>query len=214
MSENSGPTPDSPRARLARAMKESGITQAEIGRRTNVGPQYVNDVLHNRRPLTEAFAEYLQTEFGFDKMWLKYGEGQVFRHLPPLAGAPAASVALTSLPLLDRPCRGNPLDSDRWVGSTHSVPRSLARPDAVRGFRYVLKVEDCGRKGEIRDGDLLLVENVLKPSVEELTGRWCIVSISGKTTFRKIKITSSDRTRGDVWGWCVGILWRALAAAD
>ena len=77
-----GINPDSPNARLAQAIQELKVTQAEVGRRTKVGAPYINDLVRARRSVSEPFAEYLQSEFGINKVWLRYGEGPMFQEVP------------------------------------------------------------------------------------------------------------------------------------
>jgi hypothetical protein len=201
---------DSPPARLAQALQALNVTQAEVGRRTKVGAPYVNDVLRGRRPVSEPFAEYLQTEFGIDKIWLRYGEGQMFRRLPPSAATVGGmgGVGLAQLPLLDRPCAGNPLDSVAWLGSTHPVPRSLANPSVANRYRYVVRVAGCGASGEIRDGDVVLVENFARSAPGDLAGSCCVVADAGVGKIQRI--TKSAQNRLEIWGRCIGLLWRGL----
>lgn len=203
-------TPNTPGERLGKALKALGLTQAEVGRRTRVGTAYVNDVIHGRRGLTEPWAEWLQQEFGIDKIWLRYGEGQMLRRLPGSAGPhdTGTGVPMVPLPILDHPCQGNPLDSDRWVGSTHPLPRSLARPSSPNSYRYVLRVSDAGKTGEMRDGDLVLVENSPAGETPDLTGCWCAIRTGNTLKWRLIRDPS--QTRGEIWGRCLGIVWREM----
>lgn len=199
--------PETPSARLATAITALTITQAEVARRTKVGPSYVNDVVHGRRSVTEPFAEMLQAEFGIDKLWLRNGSGQMFRRLPPVASGPqAAAVPMAPLPLLDGPCAGDPMDSDIWRGSMHVVPRSLARASDPDNHRYVLRVRGQGERGEIRDDDLILVESIRRAAPKDVVGRWCVVAKRHGEGLRLVK--ESDACR--ILGKCIGLLWRSL----
>lgn len=201
--------PDSPNARLAQAIQELKVTQAELGRRTKVGSPYVNDVLRGRRSISEPFAEYLQSEFGINKIWLRYGEGPMFRRFSPSASVKGAvaGFGLAQLPLLDRPCDGNSQENEAWLGSTHPVPLSLANPSASDRHRYVLRIAGYGTSGEIRDGDLVLVENAGGFSSDELACRLCVVATAGIGKIRRI---AEPKDRLEIWGRCIGILWRGL----
>lgn len=203
---------EGPGDRLTEAIRTLGVTQVEMARRTKVGPAYINDVIRGRRSLTEAFADRLQLEFGIDRIWLRHGEGQMLRRLP-LQGDPKGGLALVPVPLLERPCPGNPLDSDHWLGSTHHLPRGLARPSIPEHHRYVLRVTTCAPRGEIRPGDLVLVENIAKPNVRELELCWCTALIRREATVLQIK-TSHRVARVQIWGRCLGVVWRALSPLD
>ena len=202
-----GSQSNSPATRLEQAVQRLGITQAEIARRTRTLPAYVNDVIHGRRSLTEAFAAMLQMEFGVDKIWLRHGEGQVFRRLPS-GESLHGSVAMTPVPLLDRPCQGNPLDSEFWVGSTHPLPRGMARPAAPDRYRYVLRIAGCGCTRAIHDDDRVLVENLPGPDPHDFVGCWCVVETHEGGVIRQIR--PSDPGRAVIWGRCLGIVWRQL----
>jgi len=207
--KNGGPQAEGPGARLQQALDELGITQAEVARRTSAPASYLNDVIRGRRTLTEGFAATIQHEFGIDKLWLRYGEGQMFRRLPPQPSLPSAA-AMTSLPLLDRPCHGNPLDSGAWAGSTHPVPRGQALPLAPDRHRYVLRVSGHGATGELRDGDLIVVETLpanMSPDPDD-----CWVVVMDENVIRIRRLGRSEPPGGQVWGWCVGIVWRRLPA--
>lgn len=198
-------------ARLERAVEQLGITQAQIARRTSAPASYVNDVIRGRRSLSEGFAGTLQNEFGIDRIWLRHGEGQMFRRLPPQPSLEGGG-HMTPLPLLDQPCKGNPLDCGAWAGSTHPVPRGQARPTAPDLHRYVLRVSGQGSRGGIRDGDLVVVETLSPQSSLELGGCWCIVVTDNVSRIRQFR--KSERPRGEVWGWCLGIVWRPFPPPD
>lgn len=203
---------EGPGDRLAEALRALGVTQVEVARRTKVGPAYINDVIRGRRSLTEAFADRLQLEFGIDRIWLRHGEGQMLRRLP-LPEDLKGGLALVPVPLLERPCPGNPLDSDQWLGSFHPLPRGLARPSAPDRYRYVLRVSSCASEGEVRRGDLVLVENLPKPNIRELENCWCTALIRRKATVLQLKV-SHQAAGVQIWGRCLGVVWRALPGLD
>ena len=59
---------ESPGDRLASALKALEVRQADVARRTKVSTAYVNDLIHGRRSISEPYAEWLQTEYGIDKI--------------------------------------------------------------------------------------------------------------------------------------------------
>jgi transcriptional regulator with XRE-family HTH domain len=201
---------DTANARLATAIRTLKVTQAEVARRTEVGATYISDVVHSRRPVTNSFAAVLQAEFGIDKLWLRHGEGEMFRRQPPEAGIAELADAggMVSLPLLDAPCPGNPLDAAAWASSTHPVPRNLARPSAPDCRRYVLRIDADAAGREFRKGDLVLVENLPDPSFSDLVGCWCTVGTGEEAVLRCV--TRGTRARGSIWGRCVALVWREL----
>jgi hypothetical protein len=157
--------------------------------------------------LTEGFAGTLQNELGIDKLWLRYGEGQMFRRLPPQPSLPVAAT-MTPLPLLDRPCKGNPLDSNAWAGSTHPVPRGQALPLAPDRYRYVLRASGHDSAGDIREGDLVVVETLPDQTSVGLSNCWVVVAHDRVTRIRRVGRSADPGSQ--VWGWCVGIVWRRL----
>ncbi len=62
-------------------LDQQGIAQSEVARRTEVPPQYLNDVKAGRRALSERFARRIQDEFEFDYQWLlgRHGSREVQR---------------------------------------------------------------------------------------------------------------------------------------
>ena len=204
---SSGPEAETPAGRMKRALGQLGITQTEVARRISTSTSYINDVIRGRRSMTEAFANTLQIQFGIDKIWLRYGEGQMFRRLPPQPVFEGGGL-MSPLPLLERPCDGNPLDSGSWAGSTHPVPRGQARPSALDCYRYVLRVSGQGTTGDIRDGDLVIVETKPARSLPDLQGGWCCTEVNNTSRIQRIK--NPRTTKAKILGRCVGIVWRPL----
>ena len=114
------------------------------------------------------------------------------------------------LPLLDEPCRGNPLNSNVWPGSVHPVPRGQAQPTVASRYRYVLRVSIHGQTGDIRDGDLIVVETL--EAAESAAAAECVGVVVNGDGFEVRKPRKSDLSGSKVWGWCVGIVWRRLPA--
>jgi hypothetical protein len=114
---------------------------------------------------------------------------------------------LTLVPLLDQPCRGNPRESDAWIGQTYLLPGGLARPSGPDRFRYVLRVSASPRGGEIHEHDLLLIENMTRAAAAELAACWCVVKLASAVELRKI---GAGRMAGEIWGRCVALVWREL----
>lgn len=209
--EPQSPPPQTPGKRLKLALQSTKVTQVEVGRRTDSSKSYVNDIIHGRRTLTEGFAQTVQTEFGIDKIWLLFGEGNMIRSLPssPTATGVGVPVDMVLVPALDRPTRRQPQKSPSWHGTLHPIPRGLATASMPKAFRYVLRVNGWGRKGEIRDGDLLLVETIAESGEPLPEGAFVGGLRKGRMTFRRLK-KNADVQPGKLCR-CVGLLWRDLA---
>jgi hypothetical protein len=71
----------------------------------------------------------------------------------------------------------------------------------------------CPPGGEVRRGDLVFVENLPNPDISKLENCWCTALIRREATVLQIKI-SHRVARVQIWGRCLGVVWRALSTLD
>ena len=94
-------------ARIARARKAAGWTQAQLSQRTHFSVQLVSAVEQGRKPASPAFATAAARALHTDLQWL-LGQDRVHRqHDPDQPGAPTAELRAVM---------------DAWDGSRHRRP--------------------------------------------------------------------------------------------
>lgn len=146
---------------LRKIAREQGLTQKQIAARLGIPPQYLSDLKHRRRAIAELLARRFGHEFRVRHEWLLHGEEPA--ELPSAAGAADSGVPQSSvfLPILRRPCVGDPLGSPFWERSNLELtgPAAAAAGHCIRP--YVLRVDNDERGGRLRRGNLLLVSQAV-----------------------------------------------------
>lgn len=64
------------------------LSQKDVAQKINVQPPFVNNILSGRRKIGRQVAERLHQAFGFNKMWLLTGEGEMFAETPSKQESP------------------------------------------------------------------------------------------------------------------------------
>ncbi len=197
-------------------LRESGVSQHDIGVRTGVGSQYVSDVKNGRRALTELFARRLADEFGVDSRWLLTGIGvPPMSTLDQVAGTRRGRSPTVVLPVLPELVDGNPRAAACWDGTMVElgIPAAVAAVERAVD-PYVLQLGHGDRDGRLRVRDLILISQAAEPEAS-------LAVVRGDGFLRLVRCSRSGRWRdvenGDpladnpeVIGRGIAIVWGSL----
>lgn len=145
---------------LVRVAQEQGLTQKQIAAKLGIPPQYLSDLKHNRRAIAELLARRFGQKFRVRHEWLLHGEGPAELPTGTVDADPRATEDNVFLPILRRPCAGDPLKS-RFREPSHfelTGPAAVAAKHCARP--YVLRVEHNEKGGRLRRGNLVLVSQM------------------------------------------------------
>jgi len=195
---------------MLRQLGATGISQSLIARRANVPPQYLSDVRHGRRPLTELFARRLEEEFGYNFLWLLGLEDSPKRAVSSVPPSPGEKILL---PKIGEAIAGDPREHPSWRGDCLEVAGIVAAKAARAILPYVLELGHSDREGRLRKGDLVLVSQgtAEKPELSVVRCEKKILLARKKgPNWRGAETGEPLRGKCELTGHCVGVIWSAL----
>lgn len=194
---------------LVDKLVDQGLSQAQIAGEIGIAPQYLSDILRDRRPMTELIARRIGEKFLVDYRGLL---GQP-THEPHARLKMDPSSFAPWLPIFPHPIEGEPLCHPRWEGTLVQVPGIAASKLTGAVHPYVLRYRNNDVEGRLHKNDCVLISQRPKesaPIVVIKTGKKCFLCRrKGKSWFR---VADGREITGvcEVVGHCVGILWSAL----
>lgn len=146
-------------------LEKQGITQSEVARRTDVPPQYLNDVKAGRRSLSERFARRMQDEFLVNYQWLlgNHSSPEVPRLDPKTGPAEARRIWL---PVFAHPIDQDPFTVPGWDGSSVEIAGAAALRALHAKHPYALRFGAIDQRHRLCRGDLLLVSQAINNSAD------------------------------------------------
>jgi transcriptional regulator with XRE-family HTH domain len=192
-------------------LASQGMTQREVASRINVPSQYLSDLRHNRRPLTELFARRFGHEFGVNYEWLLGRAASPERPTLAMVNRPTSSVWLPAFP---HPVEGDPQSHPKWDGTFVEVSGAAVAKSALALQPYVLRFDHDDRQGRLKKGDLILCSQAPCETAEfhivqcrtkcflarRIKGKWVRVATGGEL-----------QGKCEIAGHCLGVVWGPLA---
>ena len=214
MSNDAESTGLGPTARLAQVLEQlaaHGVKQREMAFELHVPTQYLSDLKHGRRPISEQFARRFAETYRVSAAWLLHGEGA--RDLPDFAVASAQTAGACLLPVLSAPAQGDPRHSPHWDGSVLPISGAAAAAAERAKLPFVLRIGDDIPSGRLKRNDLVLCSQ--EPRVDaamvivRAKGKAVLAQVGGKDDFKTL---SAGRPIPDAEpiGYCVGVIWALL----
>ena len=196
-------------------LAERGVKQSAIACELNVPPQYVSDLRHGRRNLSEPFARRFAEAYRVSASWLLLGEGP--RDLPDLAAPGAQSDGACLLPVLSSPDEGDPRHSPHWDGGLLALAGAAAAAAARAKLPFVLRIEGDSPSGRLRKNDLILCCQGPRDDaafvIVRAAGTAVLAEAAGKDRYKAV---ASGRLipGAEPIGHGIGIVWAPLLMAS
>lgn len=197
---------------LLELLSEQGFTQTQIAARAGLPPQYLSDIKHGRRPMTELVARRLGDGFDVNYEWLLGIRPSMERPQSPSGGA-AAGGALW-LPLFPHPIEGEPRVHPKWDGSGIEVAGLAVAKLVLCKHPYVLRFRHDDVQGRLRRGDLILVSQSVNEDAEIQVVRHrkksTLARAAKNGTWSRVANGEILPSGSLVTGHCIGIVWSSL----
>lgn len=189
-----------------------GFTQQKIAAELGIPPNYLSDLRHARRAITDQFCHTFGQQFLISFQWLASGEGS--KSSPQISPLKAAAIGNLVLPVLPKPYTGDPRHCQEWDGCQLEITGAAAAAAGRASSPYILRLASHDNAGRLKLGDLILISQsatgvseivILKHRNQLLLARkdkkndWLTLS-SGKHLSAKT----------DIVGQCLGIVWAGL----
>jgi transcriptional regulator with XRE-family HTH domain len=200
--------------RLAQVLEQlavRGVKQQAVAQELNIPTQYLSDLKHGRRPVSEQFARRFAEVFQIRAVWLLHGEGA--SEMPNLAAAPAQTAGSCLLPVLSDPDQGEPRHSPYWDGSMITLSGAAAAAAERAKLPFVLRLGVDIPSGRLRKNDLVLCCQELRKDaaiqIVRTKGKAVLAQRDGKDRFKTCP-AGNCISGGEPVGYCIGIVWAPL----
>lgn len=196
---------------ITKLVYEQGLNQQAIATRSGVPAQYLSDIKHGRRTMSEQTATKLASAFGVSREWLLgLVDGELVLPIEPHKQEDSLFV-----PLFPYPIEGEPRQSSHWDGASVEVAGAArARASAAR-WPYAVRLDVDDAMGRLRRGDLVLVSQsndeglpirVVKAGAKlffarrEPSGRWRRIAANPKIRYLPADCPNVGYVLGIIWG--------------
>jgi transcriptional regulator with XRE-family HTH domain len=195
------------------AMSRKGLTQQLVAAQAGIPAQYISDIKHDRRPMTELVARRLSEQFNVNYEWLLGTSDSTTRPSGP-AHIPNSVVSVICLPVFPHPIDGEPRANPKWDGKGLEIVGTAAAKLGSAQQPYVLQFGHDDVMGRIRKGDYLLISQAASD-----TAKISVVMYRKKMFLARRKedgdwerVANSNTLPADcpIKGHCIGILWSSL----
>jgi transcriptional regulator with XRE-family HTH domain len=195
---------------LLEKLGREGFNQSQVAGAVGLTPQYLSDIRHSHRPLSELVARRLADRFQVDYRWLLARE---VRRPQTELGSPSVPDANAWLPVVPHPVEGEPRVHPRWDGTYVQVPAIAAPLLALALHPYVLRFGHNDVEGRIHKHDLVVISQSPSKSAEisvVRSGNKCF--LARRKGRRWVRLANRRELGSDcvVVGHCLGIAWSAL----
>ena len=144
-------------AKIGRELREyfenQGVKQAEVARRIGVKPQYITKVFSNEREIGKSQIEKWVTQFGFNKVWLLTGEGEMLNN----ETLPEQTHAAYRIPLLPISAQGGAFN-DFVVSVQESECERVISP--IKNADFAISIQGDSMAPEYPSGSQVLIKRI------------------------------------------------------
>ena len=145
-------------AKIGRELREyfenQGVKQAEVARRIGVKPQYITKVFSNEREIGKSQIEKWVTQFGFNKVWLLTGEGEMLINNETL---PEQTHDTYRIPLLPISAQGGAFN-DFVVSVQESECERVISP--IKNADFAISIQGDSMAPEYPSGSQVLIKRI------------------------------------------------------
>lgn len=196
---------------ILRRLTKEGMTQRSVAAELNVPPNYLSDLRHGRRVITDQFCRTFAQVFQVRCAWLADGEGP--ESVPQLTTPPSSQGNLL-LPVLQQPHVGDPEQCPSWDGSRVEVAGAAAAAAARAITPYLLRLSQTDGRNRLQPGDLLLVsqENDAQHEIAIARHRGTFVVVRQDSDGQRLSLANDKPLSGkiEIVGQCLGLVWAKL----
>jgi hypothetical protein len=144
-------------AKIGRELREyfenQGVKQAEVARRIGVKPQYITKVFSNEREIGKSQIEKWVTQFGFNKVWLLTGEGEMLNN----DTLPEQTHETYRIPLLPISAQGGAFN-DFVVSVRESECERVISP--IKNADFAISIQGDSMAPEYPSGSQVLIKRI------------------------------------------------------
>jgi transcriptional regulator with XRE-family HTH domain len=206
---------------LLELLARQGLTQQQVASRANLPGQYVSDMKHGRRPVSELAARRIGAEFDVNYKWL-LGTSNSMESPESRSGYSAASSDASPtgswLPLLSFPIEGEPRAHPAWDSTMVEIAGAAADKLVFARLPYALRFGHDDVQGRLRKNDLVLISQTpsadAEISVVRFKKKLFLARRRAETWERVAKGNKKEsilpRDECTEVGHCVGIIWGSL----
>ncbi len=201
-------------ARLAQVLEQLAVRdvkQREVAFELNIPTQYLSDLKHGRRALSESFARRFAEVYRISATWLLHGEGT--GDLPDLSATLAQTAGACLLPVLSAPDQGDPRYSPYWDGGLLALSGAAAAVAERAKLPFVLRIGADIFSGRLKKNDLVLCSQELRDDaamvIVRAKGKVVLAQAVGNGSFQTLP-NNSSLTGAEPIGCCLGVVWAPL----
>jgi hypothetical protein len=193
-----------------RSLDQQGYSQAEIAAKVRIPAQYLSDLKHGRRPMTERIARRFGEAFHMNYQWL-LAVSDEFEVRSDFAGNAGGGVWL---PLFQHPIEGEPRTHPQWDGVGVQLAGVAASRVTLATNPYVLRFGRDDVEGRLQKGDLVLMSQDINPKAEihVIRHRRRLFLARAGADGARIRVAGGKALESPVpiVGHCLGVIWSRL----
>lgn len=192
-------------------LKREGLKQGRVAIELSVPQNYLSDLKHERRVITEPFARMLSGQFGVSYTWFWAGEGRA--QLPRIRTEGTRPEHSVMLPILSQLHEGPPRQAEIWDGSLLELCGRSAEEASKAANPYILRVSTDDITNWLPGHSLLLIsQDRLRPSGMAVVRSQGKLLLARKDGQRWINIRTGRQTpaKAEIIGHALGIVWAPL----
>ena len=198
---------------LLERLSQQGLMQQQVAAQAGLQSQYLSDIKHGRRPMTELVARRLSGQFDVNHEWLM-GVSTSMARPRVQANPPASASSAVWLPLFPHPIEGEPRANPTWDGTGLEVSGAAAAKLVLATQPYALRFGHNDDGGRLRKGDFILISQALSGdaeiSVVEYRKKLFLARKKKNGDWERVANRNMLPADSPVKGHCVGVIWSSL----
>jgi hypothetical protein len=197
---------------LLTMLAEQGVNQVQLASRTGIPTQYLSDIKHARRPMTELVARRIGGEFSINYKWLM-GQSELMDSSESLSESSVTN-RFPGVPVFPHPIEGEPRSQQSWDGTMIELSGPAASKLTTAKWPYILRFAHNDCAGRLHRGDLILISQSANANAEIFVVRhrkkaFLARKNNDETWMRVAKGVVLPETCPCI-GYAIGIIWSSL----
>lgn len=197
---------------LLESFAGQGFTQQKIAAELRIPPNYLSDLRHARRTINDQFCRSFAHQFQISFQWLASGEGP--KSSPQISQLNAAAMGNLVLPVLPKPCTGDPKQFQEWDGCQLEIAGAAAAAAGRARSPYILRLASDDYASRLKVGDLILISQSVTGESEiaaiKHNNRLLLARKDKKNDWLALSNGKRLSAKTEIVGQCLGIVWANL----